>query len=147
MTVEVADVELTSGDWPKGAAPLRYIALRMTPMQGSLFSDGSSVRYFAVVTNRAGDAGEIVEWHRHGPGVASSFSSSRRSRATLTSRKGPPCRASWLGKIPAGGLRLGRRSGRRIQGVLAWRHGTISTFLDDGAMGPGDRRALVARLR
>lgn len=69
MTVEVADVEFATGDWPKSAAPLRYIALRMTPMQGSLFADGSSVRYFAVVTNRAGDAGEIVEWHRQKAGT------------------------------------------------------------------------------
>jgi hypothetical protein len=69
MTVDVADVEFVTGNWPKDAAPLRYIALRMTPTQGSLFADGSSVRYFAVVTNRKGDAGEIVDWHRQKAGT------------------------------------------------------------------------------
>jgi hypothetical protein len=69
MTVDVADVEFATGDWPKDAALLRYLALRMTPMQGALFADGSSVRYFAVVTNRKGDAGELVEWHRQKAGT------------------------------------------------------------------------------
>jgi hypothetical protein len=69
MRVDVADVEFTPGNWPKDAAPLRYLVLRMTPTQGSLFADGSSVRYFAVVTNRAGDAGEIVDWHRQKAGT------------------------------------------------------------------------------
>jgi hypothetical protein len=69
MTVDVADVEFATGDWPKDADPLRYLALRMTPMQGALFADGSSVRYFAVVTNRKGDAGELVEWHRQKAGT------------------------------------------------------------------------------
>lgn len=69
MTVAVADVEFTSGTWPKDSEPLRYIALRMTPTQGSLFADGSSVRYFAIVTNRKGDAGELVDWHRQKAGT------------------------------------------------------------------------------
>ncbi len=68
MIVDVADVEFTTGNWPKDAEPLRYLALRMTPSQGSLFADGASVRYFAVVTNRKGDAGEIVDWHRQKAG-------------------------------------------------------------------------------
>jgi Transposase DDE domain group 1 len=69
MTVDVAEVELVTGTWPKDAAPLRYLTLRMTPLQGSLFADGSSVRYFAVVTNRTGDAAEIVDWHRQKAGT------------------------------------------------------------------------------
>ncbi|MBP1774377.1 MAG: transposase, family [candidate division NC10 bacterium] len=37
--VEVAEVEFTPGRWPKTAAPLRYVALRFTPTQGSLFGE------------------------------------------------------------------------------------------------------------
>ncbi len=65
----VTDVEFTPGDWPKDAKPLRYIAIRLTPKQRELFRDGSSVKYFAVVTNRDGDAGELVDWHRQKAGT------------------------------------------------------------------------------
>jgi hypothetical protein len=67
-TLHVADVEFAAGDWSKEARPLRYIALRMTPVQGQLFTDGSSVKFFAIVTNREGDAGEILDWHRQKAG-------------------------------------------------------------------------------
>jgi hypothetical protein len=47
---------------------LRYIAVRITAKQGRLFADGSEVKYFCVVTNRAdpagGDAGDLLRWHR-----------------------------------------------------------------------------------
>lgn len=47
---------------------LRYIAIRITKKQGSLFADGSQVRHFCVVTNRddpkGGDAGDLLRWHR-----------------------------------------------------------------------------------
>ncbi len=42
----------------------RYLALRVQKRQGSLFADGSSVRYFAVVTNRTDDGLTILQWHR-----------------------------------------------------------------------------------
>ena len=62
-TVEVAEVEFTPGDWPKRSAPLRYIALRITPLQTGFF-ETSSPKYLAVVSNRAEwGAGEIVRWH------------------------------------------------------------------------------------
>jgi hypothetical protein len=47
---------------------LRYIAIRITRTQGELFADGSTVKHFCVVTNRAdpegGDAGDLLRWHR-----------------------------------------------------------------------------------
>ena len=49
--VDVAEVEFTPGVWPKDAKPLRYIALRLTPLQTELFA-GVAVRYHAVVSNR-----------------------------------------------------------------------------------------------
>lgn len=69
MTVDVAEVEFSTGDWPKDAPPLRYLVLRMTPQQGALFADGSLVRYFAVVTNRDGAAADLVDWHRQKAGT------------------------------------------------------------------------------
>jgi len=49
----------------KGRRPDRYLAIRIQPRQGKLFSDGSDVKYFAIVTNdwtRPGD--EIINWQR-----------------------------------------------------------------------------------
>jgi len=61
-TVDVAEVEFIPGDWPKTAAPLRYVALRFQPTQGALF--GETPKYLAVVTNRweKGPAA-LVRWH------------------------------------------------------------------------------------
>ncbi len=42
----------------------RYLAVRIQKRQGPLFADGSSVRYFAVVTNRTDDGLAILQWHR-----------------------------------------------------------------------------------
>ncbi len=42
----------------------RYLAIRIQKRQGSLFADGSSVHYFAVVTNREGDGLALLQWHR-----------------------------------------------------------------------------------
>lgn len=61
-TVDVAEVEFTPGDWPKTAAPLRYLALRIRPTQGALF--GETPTHLAVVTNRWEEApAELVRWH------------------------------------------------------------------------------------
>lgn len=49
----------------KGRRPDRYLAIRIQPKQGKLFSDGSEVKYFAIVTNdwtRPGD--ELIHWQR-----------------------------------------------------------------------------------
>lgn len=67
--VDVAEVEFTPGDWPRDAWPLRYIALRFTPLQNELF-EKRGVSYHAVVTNRHDlDAAEIVRWHREKAGT------------------------------------------------------------------------------
>ena len=72
--VHVAEVEFIPGDWPKTAVPLRYVALRFTPLQQELFPE-QGPKYLAVVTNRpapvAGEpsqleqmtAQELVRWH------------------------------------------------------------------------------------
>jgi hypothetical protein len=72
--VHLGEVEFASGDWPKTAAPLRYVALRLTPLQEELFEEPSP-KYLAVVTNRPAPveneppqpeqmtAGELVGWH------------------------------------------------------------------------------------
>lgn len=69
VILHVADVEFAPGDWRRDALPLRYIALRFTPRQGCLLADGASVRYFAIVTNRKGAAGDLVDWHRQKAGT------------------------------------------------------------------------------
>ena len=56
-------------DQPQGVVRrLRYIAIRISRKQGSLFADGEAVKHFCVVTNRAdppgGDAGAVLRWHR-----------------------------------------------------------------------------------
>ena len=49
--VHVAEVEFTPGDWPRTAAPLRYVGTRITPLQHELFAERGP-KYLAVVTNR-----------------------------------------------------------------------------------------------
>lgn len=61
-SVEVAEVEFTPGDWPKHAAPLRYVGLRIRPKQGHLFAD--PCKHLAVVSNRWElGAADLVRWH------------------------------------------------------------------------------------
>jgi hypothetical protein len=45
------------------AVGLRYIAIRLTPLQGELLDPSRSVRHLGVVTNRAGDIREILKWY------------------------------------------------------------------------------------
>jgi len=47
----------------------RYLAVRSQKRQGSLFADGSSVHYFAVVTNREGNGLALLQWHRQKAGT------------------------------------------------------------------------------
>lgn len=47
----------------------RYLAVRVQKRQGHLFADGSSVHYFAMVTNRAGDGLALLQWHREKAGT------------------------------------------------------------------------------
>jgi hypothetical protein len=61
--VFVSEVEFCSGDWPKEAQPLRYLALRFVPTQGQLYEEGEGPKYLAVVTNRKGASKDLVRWH------------------------------------------------------------------------------------
>ncbi len=47
----------------------RYLAVRITKRQGELFADGSAVKHFALVTNRAGDGRTLLPWHREKGGT------------------------------------------------------------------------------
>jgi hypothetical protein len=61
---EVAYVPSRSGE-KRGIEPYRYLAIRLRSPQGVLFSDGTGVKLFAVVTNDWEMAGrELLEWHR-----------------------------------------------------------------------------------
>ncbi len=49
----------------RAAEPYRYLAIRITPAQGTLFGDGTSTKHFAVVTNDWVTGGQaLLEWHR-----------------------------------------------------------------------------------
>jgi hypothetical protein len=66
---EVAYVP-SDGDHRKDRPCLRrYLAVRVQKRQGSLFADGSSVHYFAVVTNRPEDGLALLQWHREKAGT------------------------------------------------------------------------------
>lgn len=63
-SVDLAEVEFEPNDWPKSAAPLRYVALRFTPLQPDLLEE-TAPRYHAVVSNRRELLpAELVKWHR-----------------------------------------------------------------------------------
>ena len=60
----------SDGDFRKDRPCLRrYLAVRVQKRQGALFADGSSVHYFAVVTNREGDGLALLQWHRQKAGT------------------------------------------------------------------------------
>ena len=57
--VDVAELEFTPGDWPKQALPLRYVAVRFTPLQDEMF-ETMTPNHLAIVSNRAEvDAGAL----------------------------------------------------------------------------------------
>lgn len=61
--VHVADLEFTPGEWPKDAVPLRYVAMRFTPLQDELFA-GKTPKYLAIVSNRRElEAAALLHWH------------------------------------------------------------------------------------
>ncbi len=69
---ECAEVAFVPGEKVerKGLFPLRYVAIRIRQRQGELFSDGSKVRHFAVVTNIwEWEATRLIEWHREKAGT------------------------------------------------------------------------------
>jgi len=63
-SVDLAEVEFEPADWPKTAVPLRYVALRFTPLQTDLLEEVAP-RYHAVVSNRRElTPAELIKWHR-----------------------------------------------------------------------------------
>jgi hypothetical protein len=55
---------------PTDARPLRYVAVRIERRQGTLFADGTTVKYFAVATNLEDWAApRLLEWHREKAGT------------------------------------------------------------------------------
>lgn len=58
------------GDHRKGRPWVRrYLAVRIRRRQGELFADGSTVKHFAIVTNREGDGLTLIRWHREKAGT------------------------------------------------------------------------------
>lgn len=53
----------------KDSKPDRYIAMRVTRRQQTLFEDGNTVRYYAIVTNHEGTGEEVIHWHREKAGT------------------------------------------------------------------------------
>jgi hypothetical protein len=54
----------------KNLQPLRYVAVRVRKRQGELFGDGSTVKYFAVVSNlQEWSAVKLLQWHREKAGT------------------------------------------------------------------------------
>ena len=47
----------------------RYLAIRVRKRQRELFADGSTVKHFAIVTNREGDGLTLIRWHREKAGT------------------------------------------------------------------------------
>ena len=68
-----SEVEFTPGNWPKTAAPLRYLVVRFLKRQGGLFADGEKVKYLAIVTNREGRGDQLIRWHWQKAGTIEHF--------------------------------------------------------------------------
>ena len=55
--------------WKDRPCVRRYLAVRVRKRQGELFADGSTVKHFAIVTNREGDGLTLIRWHREKAGT------------------------------------------------------------------------------
>jgi Transposase DDE domain group 1 len=64
----------SDGHWSKEhATPRRYLAIRIKPRQGELLGDGTSIKHFAIVTNRndpdGGSGLDLIRWQRQKAGT------------------------------------------------------------------------------
>lgn len=54
----------------RDTTPLRYVAVRVRSQQGELFSDGTAVKHFAVLSNLWDwDGARLLQWHREKAGT------------------------------------------------------------------------------
>ena len=63
---EQAEVSLAPGEKSehRGTQPLRYLAIRIRPLQGDLSADGGRVKHIVLVTNIwKWKAVRLIEWH------------------------------------------------------------------------------------
>jgi hypothetical protein len=71
-TRECADVPFVPREKAekKETPPLRYVAIRIRKKQGELFEDGTTVRHFALLSNRWElTPARLIEWHREKAGT------------------------------------------------------------------------------
>jgi hypothetical protein len=71
-TRECAEIDFTPGEKSehKDTKPLRYVAIRIRPRQEALFSDGTKVKHFAIVSNIwEWKPGRLIQWHREKAGT------------------------------------------------------------------------------
>lgn len=55
---------------PRETEPVRYVAVRVRPRQGDLFTDGTAVKHFAVLSNVwEWDGARLLQWHREKAGT------------------------------------------------------------------------------
>jgi hypothetical protein len=69
---ECAEVDFVPGEKSehKDTKPLRYVAIRIRKRQEEMFSDGSKVKHFAIVSNLWDwKPGRLIEWHREKAGT------------------------------------------------------------------------------
>jgi hypothetical protein len=69
---ECAEIDFVPGEKSehKDTQPLRYVAIRIRPRQEALFSDGSKVKHFAIVSNLwEWKPGRLIQWHREKAGT------------------------------------------------------------------------------
>jgi hypothetical protein len=69
---ECAEVDFVPGEKSehKDTQPLRYVAIRIRQRQNELFSDGSKMKHFAIVSNLwEWEPGRLVQWHREKAGT------------------------------------------------------------------------------
>ena len=85
----------------KDLKPNRYVAIRIKSRQGKLFSDGNSIRYFAVVSNRWEMEGqELLEWHRGKAGTVEQSHDILKNELGCNCLKQWPCRPGMLRQNP-----------------------------------------------
>jgi hypothetical protein len=63
-TVLFAEVDFQPGQWPKQAAPMRTIVLKIERRQADMFAEHGGIKYLGIVSNDFGeDCAALVRWH------------------------------------------------------------------------------------